>query len=179
MKYSQIRKMDISNGAGLGVSLFVSGCDLHCPGCFNEVTWDFNNGAEWTLDVEEQFMRLADRDFIQRISILGGEPLADRNVADMRALLKRLRDRFGDHKKIWLYTGRTYENIIDRRNNSSQDYLRYDCVSLADVLVDGPYIHGLRDLNLKFRGSSNQRIISVKKSLQTGNLDLLYSSNTN
>lgn len=179
MRYSQMRKMDISNGAGLGVSLFVSGCDLHCPGCFNQVTWDFKNGSEWTLETEDQFMRLADRDFISRISILGGEPLADHNVAEVRMLLTHLKEHFGDRKKIWLYTGRKFEDIISKANESSQDRLRYDCLTLADILVDGPYIHDLRDLNLKYRGSANQRVISLNNSLQSGDIKLLYTSSTN
>lgn len=107
MRYAQIRKMDISNGEGIGISLFVQGCHFHCKNCFNQETWDFKGGKEWTPAVEEGFIKLAGKPYIKRISILGGEPLADENVKAVYDLIVHLREIYGDSKEIWLYTGYT------------------------------------------------------------------------
>ena len=170
MNYIQIREMDISNGPGIGISLFVSGCNIHCKNCFNKVAWDFNAGKPWTIEAEEKFIKLAKRPYIKRISILGGEPLDSKNAPVIADLLFKLRKEFGNTKKIWLYTGYTYETLVFANKN-----LRHVCetpegkaIVLADYLVDGTYIHDLKDLNLLYRGSANQRIIDVKKTLYEG-----------
>lgn len=181
MRYAQIREMDISNGKGIGISLFVQGCHFHCKGCFNQETWDFADGSEWTPDIEENFIALADEPYIKRISILGGEPLADENVETIYNLISRLRVRYKDSKKIWLYTGYTwtdimhphtkYEDVHDAhgavliRLTSSptmEQKLRQRTVLNCDFVVDGRYDEELKNPNLKFRGSSNQNIIDVK-----------------
>ena len=166
MRYAQIRNMDISNGENLGVSLFVQGCRFHCKNCFNPETWDFNSGKEWTLDVKNKFFKLIDRPYIKRVSILGGEPLANENVVDVCNLITEIKDKF-PNKNIWLYTGYELENAF---NNP----LRKKTIEMCDVLVDGRYIDELRDLTLRFRGSNNQRVINIKKSLKENKI-VLYN----
>lgn len=155
MRYSQIRRLDISNGEGVGVALFTQGCHFHCKNCFNKSTWDFNGGKEFTKEVEDYFYKLVDRPHISRVTILGGEPLADENLETIDRLVANI------NKKIWVYTGNTFETLI-----SSDKYK--SILNNIDILVDGRYVDELKDLNLKFRGSSNQRIIDVKKSLKAG-----------
>lgn len=165
MRYAQIRNMDISNGENLGVSLFVQGCRFQCKNCFNKETWDFNSGKEWTEEIENKFFELVDRPYIKRISILGGEPLANENVSDVFNLIKKLKVKFLD-KNIWIYTGFKFENILNNQ-------LRRNVIEMCDVVVDGRYIDELKDLTLKFRGSSNQRLIDVKKTLKENKI-ILY-----
>ena len=162
MRYAQIRNMDISNGEHIGVSLFVQGCRFCCKGCFNKETWDFNGGKEWTQEVEDKFFDLINRPYIKRVSILGGEPLADGNKLVVLDLIKKIKDKY-PNKSIWLYTGYTFEEI------SSLNNLRY-----IDVLVDGRYIEEQKDLTLKFRGSKNQRLIDIQKTLKENKI-VLYN----
>lgn len=182
MRYAQIRSMDISNGEGVGVSLFVQGCDKrpHCKNCFNPETWEFNGGKEWTEETKNKFMELIDKPYIKRASILGGEPLAENNLEDVLSLTKEIRISFPE-KTIWLYTGYTWEQIMNYKTEFSNpnfmkvpnseilyDYhmfQRKEIIKLTDVLVDGEYIDEQRDLTLRFRGSKNQRIINVQQSL--------------
>lgn len=166
--------MDISNGENIGVSLFVQGCHYHCYNCFNSETWDFNNGNEWTEETELQFLKLVDNPFIKRISILGGEPLADENVDEIYKLLNKIRHLFRD-KVIWLYTGSTWEEVFNYAQEdvvgtgfNHKRHCRQNVIKLCDVLVDGRYMDELRDLKLKWRGSKNQRVIDVQSSLQNG-----------
>lgn len=173
MRYSLIRKMDISNGSGVGISLFVQGCHFHCQGCFNQETWDFDGGYEWTKKIEDKFLWLANKPYIQRISFLGGEPLADENVETILHIIKVLRLRY-PNKKIWIYTGYTWENIQnDKRHIGS---LRRTTINLSDVVVDGQFKIDKQDINHKqmlWAGSLNQRVIDVAKSLNTGDV-ILY-----
>ena len=156
MRYAQIRRLDVSDGLGIGVALYVQGCHFHCKNCFNQITWDFNGGKEWTPDIENKFVALSNNKHIDRVSILGGEPLAPENYDTVLSLCKKL------SKKIWVYTGYTYETLCDR-----------EILNYIDILVDGKYVDELRDLNLAFRGSSNQRIIDVKASLDNNKVVLL------
>lgn len=165
MRYAQITPFEVCNGKGAGVSLFTQGCCFKCKGCFNQETWDFNGGKEWTEEVENKFFELVGKPYIKRISILGGEPLADNNVSDIFNLIKKLKVKF-PNKNIWLYTGYTLENVL---NNP----LRKRIIELCDVVVDGRYIDELKDLTLKFRGSSNQRLIDAKKTLKENKI-ILY-----
>lgn len=180
MRYAQIRSMDISNGEGIGVSLFVQGCHFHCYNCFNQETWDFNSGKEWTRQIERYFLNLVNKAYIKRVSILGGEPLCDENVKTVLKLIAKINNNFND-KKIWLYTGYTWEEIMRSRNDLVKDKmlsLRQLAICESDILVDGRYINDLKDYSLKFRGSSNQRVIDVQKTLlecnKTHELKLLY-----
>lgn len=165
MRYAQIRNMDISNGENLGVSLFVQGCRFQCRNCFNKETWDFDGGKEWTEEIESKFFKLVDRPYIKRISILGGEPLANENVSNVSNLIQKLKDEF-PNKKIWLYTGYTIEIILNNQ-------FKKQIIEMCDVVVDGRYVDELKDLTLKFRGSSNQRLIDAKKTLKENKI-ILY-----
>lgn len=156
MRYALMRKMDISNGTFVGVSLFVQGCPFHCKGCFNQETWSFDGGHEWTEDTKETFLSLANKPYVKRISILGGEPLATQNLPDIVDLMKEIKTRFPD-KDIWVYTGRTMESLQMPTRNIEQTYLQR-VLEYADVIVDGPFIESKKDITLKFRGSSNQNI---------------------
>lgn len=179
MRYAQIRSMDISNGEGVGVSLFVQGCPFHCKNCFNSDTWDFNGGKEWTEEIKDRFMKLIDRPYIKRVSFLGGECLAEQNLDEVLKLIKQIRISFPE-KTIWLYTGYSYSEIF--RGQSSclsqgglNNFKRREIIKLCDVVVDGEYIDEQKDITLKWRGSKNQRCIDVKQSL-TQNKVVLYCS---
>ena len=127
MRYASIRELDISNGEGVGVSLFVQGCHFKCLGCFNSETWDFNGGKEWTEEIENKFLELAARPYIKRISILGGEPLAKKNYLEVKFLLQKLKQKYPD-KKIWLFSGYTFEEI-----SKSRELMR--TIIYCDVLI--------------------------------------------
>jgi anaerobic ribonucleoside-triphosphate reductase activating protein len=170
--------MDISNGEGVGVALFVQGCNFHCPSCFNQDTWDFNGGKEWTEKTKETFLKLADKPYIKRVSFLGGECLANENLEGVYDVIKDVNELFPD-KKIWMYTGYTWESIFNPIVTDNLDLerdrlieLRKMIVKMTDVLIDGQYIHEQRDMNLKFRGSKNQCVIDTKKSLDQGKIVL-------
>lgn len=169
MRYASMRNLDISNGENIGVSLFVQGCHFHCNNCFNSETWDFEGGYSWTEKSIKDFLNLVNRSYIKRVSILGGEPLTSRNVEEIFHLISTIRNLFPT-KTIWLYTGFTWEQIMNPTN--SDDILRKEIVSQCDVVVDGEYIDELRDITLKWRGSSNQRVIDVKKSIEKGEVIL-------
>ena len=164
MRYASIRDMDIVNGVGIACSLFVQGCSHHCKNCFNQETWDFNGGKEWTKEIEDEFIEICKRPYIDCVSILGGEPL-DQDL-DMLELLRRIKKEVG--KPIYLWTGYTWETIF-----SNEDYvLEMLILSLCDYVIDGEYIDDLKDYRLKLRGSSNQRIIDVKKTLDSKTNDI-------
>ena len=175
MRYASIRSMDISNGERVGISLFVQGCRFCCSNCFNKDTWDFNGGKEWTQEVEDKFIELASRPYIKRISILGGEPLADENIDGVLNLINKIRLLLPE-KTIWLYTGYTcYQLILPfyiNRTMTEEECKRWEILNNIDVLVDGKYIDKLRDVSLQWRGSSNQRVIDVKQTLQKGEIVL-------
>lgn len=164
MRYAQIRSLDISNGEGVGIALYTQGCRFHCKNCFNSELWDYTKGKEWSSEVEGYLVSLLSRDYIDRISFLGGEPLSEENLEDLDSLLNRIRKECPS-KKIWMYTGYTYEVIKDR--------LSY-ILKNVDVLVDGLYIDELRDLKLEFRGSSNQRVIDIQNTIKCNEVITLY-----
>ena len=163
MKYAQIREMDVTNGSGIGVALFTQGCPYHCKNCFNPETWDFDKGIDWTEETENNIIELLKPEYITRLSILGGEPLIERNIAPLTALLKRVKSIYPD-KQVWLYTGGDFEVL---------EGLYEEIFQYIDILIDGRYIDDLRDYKLKWRGSSNQRIIDVQASLKSG--DVVFS----
>ena len=160
MKYAQIREIDISNGSGIGVALFTQGCPYHCKNCFNPETWDFNKGMVWTKETENKIIELLKPEYITRLTILGGEPLIERNIEPLTALLKRVKGIYPD-KQVWLYTGGDFEVL---------EGLYEEIFQYIDILIDGRYVDDLRDYKLKWRGSSNQRIIDVQASLKSGNV---------
>ena len=177
MRFASMRNLDISNGEGVGVSLFVQGCDRHCFNCFNSETWDFNGGKEWTEKTKNKFMELIDRPYIKRVSFLGGEPLAERNLDEVLSLIKEIRISFPE-KTIWLYTGYSYSEIFQGQSSClSQEGLnnfkRREIIKLCDVVVDGKYIDEQKDITKKWAGSKNQRVINVKESIKNNKI-ILY-----
>lgn len=160
MRFANIDEFEVVNGEGAGVSLFVQGCNFRCPGCFNSEAWDFDGGQEWTEETESEFMNLIKKEYIKRVSILGGEPLDAKNYLSVRFLLKKIRQNY-PNKKIWLYTGYRFEEI-----ERTKELIR--TVVYCDFLVDGRFEMDKKDLTLPYRGSSNQRIIDVQKTLEKG-----------
>lgn len=182
MKYAGIDKYEVVNGNGNGISLYVQGCHFRCPGCFNSDTWDFNGGKHYDMDTYEELVKLANKPYITRFSILGGEPLANENVEVIYSTIASFKKRFPD-KKIWIYSGYKWNQIMNPVITDDFDMhrdmiikCRKATVELADVLVDGRYEEDKKDLSLKFRGSSNQRIIDVQQSLKKGEI-VLWQNN--
>ena len=166
MRYATIKWTDIANGEGVRISLFVSGCTHHCKNCFNQIAWDFNYGELFTQEVEEKIFKELSSPFIAGISLLGGEPLEPQNQIALYPFIKELKHRFSQ-KTVWCYTGCVLDEkrgvlTAENKNISITAHL----ISLFDVLVDGPFIEERKDIRLKFRGSSNQRVIDVKKTLE-------------
>ena len=155
MNYSAIRYHDIANGVGVRTSLFVSGCSRRCAGCFNSDAWDFGAGRAFDRGAEDELLESVADEYTNGLSVLGGEPLEGANVDGVGRLLTRFRERYGDSKDVWLWTGYRYEELDGRQR---------EVVALADVIVDGPFVESLKDLTLRFRGSSNQRIVDVRRS---------------
>lgn len=152
MNYAKLNKTDIANGSGVRVSLFVSGCTRHCKGCFNPEAWDFDYGQEFTPDTLREILDALKPDHIAGLTILGGEPLEEKNYATVKAIARLVKKRY-PNKTIWLYTGYVYEDVRE-----------WSLMDLVDILVDGEFVEELKDITLRFRGSKNQRIIDVKKS---------------
>lgn len=158
MNYCNIKKIDIANGIGVRVTLFVSGCRRHCKGCFQPETWDFNYGKEFTQDTEDEILKLLAPDYVDGLTVMGGEPFEPENQVTVYWFLKRVRDKY-PNKTIWVYSGYTYEELTDTERLPKCENL----LSLIDVLVDGPFIEEKKNLTLPFRGSENQRIIEMKR----------------
>ena len=173
MRYAQITPFEVCNGKGAGVSLFTQGCHFHCKGCFNQESWDFCGGKEWTEEIENKFFELINKPYIKRVSILGGEPLANENVADVFNLMIKIKDKFPD-KSIWLYTGYNFGDIINCPLRDIHTTYRRKAMSMCDVVIDGRFVEELKDLTLKFCGSKNQRVIDVKASI-INNKIVLYN----
>lgn len=161
MYYGKIRNCDIANGKGVRVSLFVSGCRNHCKNCFQPETWDFTYGHPYTDETEEYIIQLLSEPYIQGLTILGGEPLEPENQYGLMRLLKRVKSEYPE-KDVWCYTGYTIEQAMTDGACCRCD-VTDQLLSLIDVLVDGRFIEDLKDITLEFRGSSNQRIISMKE----------------
>lgn len=164
MNYADIKRIDVANGEGVRVSVFVSGCNHQCKGCFNECAWDFNYGNKFTEKQEEEVLQDLDHDYISGLTLLGGEPLEPANQEGLLPLVKKAKEKFPD-KKIWCYTGFDFEKDVvgkmAKQSDTTKELLKY-----IDVVVDGKFEEDKKDLKLKFRGSSNQRILDVKESLK-------------
>ena len=175
MNYASIRTCDIANGEGVRVSLFVSGCTHRCKGCFNPDQWDFNYGEPFTREVEDRILKALEPDFIAGLTLLGGEPMEPANQRALVPFLKRIesfRVRLGsgrganstknDSKKtLWVYTGCLFEELKDPSSRWHTE-VTDEFLKMIDVLVDGPFVEELKDISLKFRGSSNQRILRLR-----------------
>lgn len=179
MYYSSIRKYDIANGPGVRVSLFVSGCDHHCKGCFQPETWNPKYGKLFDKKAKEEILDYLSEPQVDGITLLGGDPLYKDNLFEVFLLLDEIRERFGDSKTIWLYTGYRYEEIINKfimaQDENYNTYIKI--MKLIDILVDGRFEEDKKDLRLQFRGSSNQRLIDVKKSISIGSELRIYYKN--
>lgn len=167
MNYAEIKKTDIANGIGVRVSLFVSGCTHHCKGCFNEETWNFNYGKEFTEQVCSDIIKLLKPSYITGLTLIGGEPF---ELCNQRELIKLAREfkRIYPNKNLWCYSGYIFESDIIDKNGKAHCEVTDEFISLVDVLVDGKFMIDKRNICLKFRGSENQRIIKVKESLKKG-----------
>ena len=157
MNYIKITKNDIANGIGIGCVLWVSGCDIHCKNCHNQSTWDFNAGQPFTEDTMQEILLTLTKSYISRFTLSGGHPLDPLNAPEVLEIVKRVKVN-QPNKDIWIYTGYTWEYVM--KNETLKEIMQY-----TDVLVDGEYVDELRDISLAFRGSGNQRIINVQKSL--------------
>ena len=167
MNYATIKNNDIANGPGVRVSLFVSGCTHRCPGCFNEVAWDFNYGEPFTEETIETILGMLRPAYIQGLTLLGGEPFEPENQGAIVELLRRVKAELPE-KSIWAFSGYLFDkDILSGRLGDTSEYLSY-----LDVLVDGPFVEAKKNLSLRFRGSENQRLIDVKASLASGSIVL-------
>ena len=164
MNYIKITKNDIANGIGIGCVLWVSGCDIHCKNCHNQSTWDFNAGQLFTEDTMQEILLTLTKPYISRFTLSGGHPLDPLNAPEVLKIVKRVKMVF-PNKDIWIYSGYEWNYII--QNETLREIMKY-----TDVLVDGAYVDELRDISLPFRGSSNQRIIDVSKSLKANEVIL-------
>lgn len=169
MNYAGIKLADCANGIGCRNVLFVSGCTHHCKGCFNPDTWDFHYGNPWTKEKEEKLVESLMPPYVDGLTILGGEPMEVRNQAGIVNLVRETK-KIG--KTVWIYSGYTWEELTDPNNLRCHGEYTDEILSLIDVLVDGEFQEELKDISLKFRGSSNQRIIDVPKTLQEGRIEL-------
>lgn len=170
MYISEIYKADVGNGPGMRVTVFVSGCTIHCPGCFNSKTWDFCHGELFTEDLENYIIEELSHDYYQGITILGGEPFEPQNQPEVLKLILRIRKELPE-KNIWIFSGNIYDiNLIP----GGSRYTEYtdDILDNVDVLVDGPFKQDLYNIRLKFRGSENQRIIDMKQTRKLGKIIL-------
>lgn len=171
MHYSTIKDCDIANGIGVRITLFVSGCTNHCKNCFQPQTWDFGFGEPFTEETEEKLLQMLKPDYINGLTLLGGEPMEPQNQRALVPFLKRVRKAY-PNKNIWCFTGFTYE-ILKTDGSHPRCEVTDEMLSLIDVLVDGRYVDELKDLTLQFRGSSNQRLIDMVKTRENGEVTLL------
>ena len=164
MNYADIKYCDVANGKGVRVSLFVSGCTHHCKGCFNEETWNFHYGKPFTEETEEQVLNYLDKSYIAGLSLLGGEPFEHVNQQGILPLLRKVKARFPE-KNIWCYSGYLFDEELKKESRARCEYTD-EMLSMLDVLVDGRFEEDKKNITLLFRGSENQRLIDVKKSLE-------------
>ena len=162
MKYNVIRKMDISNGPGVRVSVFMQGCEFHCKNCFNPETWSFDGGKEFTQESIDKVMELCGKDHIKGLSILGGEPMHPKNIEATTKLAKEFKQKY-PNKSLWVWSGFNFDKDLKDK----------EVVKYIDVLVDGRYVDELHDPTLKWKGSSNQRVINVQESLKNNEVVLM------
>lgn len=171
MHYAEVKYFDVANGPGIRVSLFVSGCPHACPGCFNEIAWNYEYGEKYTEEVEEKILKAVSKAEIQGLSLLGGEPLYPANLRALLPLLRKLKERL-PKKDIWCYSGYTYEELLSREGEEKKEL--EELFSYLTVLVDGRFIESEKDITLLFRGSKNQRLILVEESRRRGEV-VLYN----
>lgn len=162
MNYAEIKNCDIANGPGVRVTLFVSGCNHHCPGCFNEVAWDFDYGNPFTEETEQSILNMLSPNYVSGLTLLGGEPFDPRNQEAMVSFLRKVRLQY-PKKSIWAFSGYTFDQLISGDVGDLETVKEY--LSCLDVLVDGPFVELKKNLSLRFRGSENQRLIDIPKTM--------------
>lgn len=170
MYYANIKNYDIANGPGIRVSLFVSGCTRHCKDCFNPETWDFSYGTPFTEETIDHILTLLAPSYITGLTVLGGEPFEPQNQPGVLELLRKVRQKYPE-KSVWAFTGYTLDGHLLAQKLGPWEVTR-ELLTYVDVLVDGPFVAELKDLSLRFRGSGNQRLIDMKKTLATGRITL-------
>ena len=170
MYYGEIKNCDIANGQGVRITLFVSGCTNKCKGCFQPQTWDFNYGKPFTTETEEYILKLLSPNFINGLTLLGGEPMEPQNQRTLLPFVKKVRNMY-PNKTIWCYSGFTYEELL-RDGSHPRCEATDELLSLIDVLVDGKFVEEKKDISLRFRGSSNQRLIDMVKTRDSGEVVL-------
>lgn len=171
MYYGEIKTCDIANGEGVRVTLFVSGCTNRCPHCFQPQTWAFDYGQPFTAETEEQLLAMLKPDYISGLTLLGGEPFEPSNQEVLVPFLRRVRKTY-PNKNIWGFSGCTYEELLDPASSHHCQWTT-EMLSLLDVLVDGRYVEELKNISLRFRGSSNQRLIDLNQTRKTGQIVVL------
>ena len=169
MNYAKINKNDIANGSGVRVTLFVSGCTHHCKGCFNQEAWDFDFGQPFTEETEKELLEALSPSYIKGLTLLGGEPMEPQNQRALVGFLEKVKEKF-PKKSIWCYSGYTFEELTSQSRARSE--VTDHVLSLIDVLVDGEFVEELKDISLRFKGSSNQRLIDLKTTLKMGKVVL-------
>lgn len=176
MNYTEIKTYDIANGPYIRTSLFVSGCTHHCKNCFNPETWDFKNGKPFTNDTISLILKYMEPYYIKGLTLLGGDPLCGGNELALVPLVEKVKEKYPD-KSIWCYTGYTIEEIIKKikENDDISNSSYYQLLKHVDVLVDGPFIEELKDLSLKYCGSTNQRYIDMKQTLENIDEEIIFT----
>ncbi len=182
MNYANIKHCDIANGPGVRTSLFVSGCTHHCPNCFNAVAWDFHFGQPFTWETEQSIIESCQSAYVAGLTLLGGEPMEPENQSALLPFLKRFRENC-PRKTVWCYSGYTLEQLLGKEPGRCRCECTDELLSLIDVLVDGEFVQELHDITLRFRGSSNQRIIALPQTLAEGRVvfwsdEPIYASHT-
>ena len=172
MNYCALRNCDIANGPGMRVTLFVSGCTNHCPGCFQPQTWDFDYGQPFTQETEEHILHLLEPEYISGLTLLGGDPMEPGNQRALLPLLHKIRERLPG-KTVWCYTGFRLEDELWQEGSHPRCEVTDEMLSLMDVLVDGRFVEAEKDIRLKFRGSRNQRLLDLPRTLAAGEAALL------
>lgn len=171
MYYGKIKKSDIANGEGIRVTLFVSGCNHHCKNCFNPETWNFTYGEPFTEKTQDELIKLLEPYYVNGLTLLGGEPFEKQNQEALLPFIKRVRETYGNTKNIWAYTGFVYDKDLVSGGRAYTEFTD-ELLNNIDILVDGPFVESLKNITLKFRGSSNQRIIDLKNTQKTGKIAL-------
>lgn len=171
MNVAEIKTNDIANGEGVRTSLFVSGCRHHCPDCFNEIAWDFSYGKPWSEETEQEILDSMAPPWIAGLSLLGGEPFEPENQKELLKLLKDFKNRY-PQKNAWCYSGFTFEEITGKKASRAFTDISVEMLKYIDILVDGKFNKELKNIMLKFRGSENQRVIDVKKTLECSEIVL-------
>ena len=171
MNVAEIKTNDIANGEGVRTSLFVSGCRHHCPDCFNEIAWDFSYGKPWSEETEQEILDSMAPPWIAGLPLLGGEPFEPENQKELLKLLKDFKNRY-PQKNVWCYSGFTFEEITGKKASRAFTDISVEMLKYIDILVDGKFNKELKNIMLKFRGSENQRVIDVKKTLESSEIVL-------